>query len=212
MDTSIKQTISKNRDFVTSSEVNKGLLKEILESSERTTIALTRRGATVGYFIRNDLVDPATSSKDSLTLSEFRTNLTKILKGPANIKLSVRKFNFGYSYVSNEEFLARKLDVPANLVTDFNSTAEDYSVPITDVVEFDEVTFSEDEYDRPEVNPDPYLLDVPYIAISDSLPWFSKALKDFNEGGRDGFQKASIVKSGIECPGEGRWVYIGFKI
>lgn len=64
-------------------------------------------------------------------------------------------------------------------------------------------------FHRPETNPDPKLVDVPYIGRDGGAPWFHKALKVFNAGSRDGFERASIVRDGKEYPGEGRWVYVG---
>lgn len=79
----------------------------------------------------------------------------------------------------------------------------------------DEPAFSPDEFSRPERNPDPSLVDVPYINAPEDSQLFQMALDKFNAGNMSDFERATkVIPKTEDTPaqiltGQGRWVYVG---
>ena len=68
------------------------------------------------------------------------------------------------------------------------------------------------KYSCAEHDPDPKLIDVPYISYSLSESDFQRIKNCFNNGKIDLFQRATLIRDGQAFPEQGRWVYVGKEI
>ena len=68
--------------------------------------------------------------------------------------------------------------------------------------------YPKEEFSSDYRNPDPSLVNIPYINMSEDSPIFQKALEGFEAGDLSSFQRATrIDKDGTKVAG--RWVYVG---